>query len=104
MARPKRTKPDNNQTQIVHELRTLGFDVDIVCNLAGLYDLVVCGRKTMHNDDYLYLNVPACVRVEVKSVDGLMSDKELEYYDKQQNPLSYIVAYCTADVLQWFGL
>jgi hypothetical protein len=105
MSRPKhRTRADLNQTQIVKELRDLGFDVDIIASLPGLYDLVVCGRKTMHNEDFLYLNVPACVRVEVKSENGLLTDNELDYYDSLQNPFSYIVAYCTKDVLDWFGL
>ena len=36
MARPKHTKPDKNQKEIVEELRALGYDVDIICNLPGL--------------------------------------------------------------------
>ena len=102
-SRPNYTKPDKNQAQIVNELRHLGFDVDIICNLPGLYDLVVCGRKTFHNEDYLYINVPTCVRVEVKSKAGYLYPSELKYYESLQNPYSYIVAHSTKDVLEWFN-
>ena len=93
MTRPKITKPDANQAQIVDDLRSLGFDVDIVCNLPGLYDLVVSGRK-------LY---PCSVRVEVKSEKRLLSPSELRYYERQKHPDSYIVARSTEDVLEWFN-
>ena len=103
MGRPKYTKADKNQAEIVADLRRLGFDVDIICDLPGKYDLVVCGRKCMHNEDYLYIHVPACVRVEVKSENGLMNDTEIKYYELQRHPHSYIVAYSTEDILEWFG-
>ena len=100
MGRPKRTKPDANQAEIVKELRDLGFDVDIVCNLPGLYDLVVSGNKWIQEFER---TIPAVsVRVEVKSKGSDLSDAELDYYDQQQNPNSYIVAHCTDDVLHWF--
>ena len=103
MTRPKYTIPDKNQAQIVKELRSLGFDVDIICDLPALYDIVVSGRKQSHNEDYLYINFPCSVRVEIKSKDGLMTDSELRYYERQKFPGSYIVAYKTKDVLDWFG-
>lgn len=103
MTRPKRTRPDANQAQIVNELRHLGFDVDIICDLPGKYDIVVSGRKYSHNKDYLYINFPCSVRVEIKMPGRTLYPRELEYYEKQQHPGSYIVASCTEDVLEWFG-
>ena len=88
MARPKRTKPDKNQKQIVRELRALGFDVDIICDLPGLYDLVVSKE--------------VAVRVEVKSEQGKVNDTEKAYYEKQRHKGSYIIARSTGDILRWF--
>ena len=89
MARPKVTKPDKNQKQIVEELRALGFDVDIICNLPGLYDIIVCSGNR-------------CVRVEVKMPGKSLSDNEYKYYKDQKHPGSYLIAYCTHDVQEWF--
>ena len=104
MTRPKYPKTDKNQAQIVEELRSLGFDVDIVSDLPGLYDIVVSGGRSA----YVYGNqwvhdVPASVRVEIKSEDGLLTDTEIEYYMKQNHKKSYLVAYSTKDILQWFN-
>ena len=100
MARPTHTKPDSNQAEIVNELRFLGFDVDIICDLPGLYDLVVSGNKWIQE---FKRTIPAVsVRVEVKAEDCLMTDNEIDYYDRQQNPNSYIVAHNAQDVIDWF--
>jgi hypothetical protein len=100
MTRPKFTKPDLNQAQIVDELRSLGFDVDVICDLPGLYDLVVSGNKWVQAAQ---MTIPAVsVRVEVKSKNGTMSDAELVYYNRQKNKNSYILAYCTEDIVHWF--
>ena len=100
-SRPKYTKPDINQAQIVKDLRSLGFDVDVICDLPGLYDLVVSGPKWVQAAE---MTIPAVsVRVEIKSKNGFMSDAELVYYDRQKNQNAYLVAHCTEDVLEWFG-
>ena len=88
MARPKYTKPDKNQQEIVQELRALGFDVDIICDLPGLYDLVVCKD--------------VCVRVEVKSEGRDLTADEFIYFCKQNHQDSYIVAHSAQDVIDWF--
>ena len=104
-SRPKFTKPDKNQAQIVKDLRSLGFDVDVVCDLPGLYDLVVSGQKypTGIVDGKGFYRCTCSVRVEVKSKDGLMYDSEIMYYELQRHKESYIVAYSTKDVLDWFN-
>ena len=99
MVRPKRTKPDKNQAEIVAELRVLGFDVDIVCDLPGIYDLVVSGQRWEYPDDYF----DVAVRVEVKSEGGKLNDTEEKYFENQKHKGSLIVAYCTEDILRWFG-
>ena len=102
MTRPKYTKPDKNQTEIVEQLRELGFDVDIVCDLPGIFDLVVSGeRKILWCGEHV-ASVVCSVRVEVKSEGGLLSDGEIEYYQNQIHKESYIVAYSAKDVLRWF--
>ena len=98
--RPKRTKPDSNQAEIVADLRKLGYDVDIICDLPGLYDLVVSGNR------WLVCGHQHCVRcsvrVEIKSEGGEPNETEKEYYEKQNHKGSYIVARCTEDILRWF--
>ena len=99
-SRPKYTKPDKNQAQIVEELRSLGFDVDVICDLPGLYDLVVSGNKWVQAAQ---MTIPAVsLRVEVKSPKGIPTDAELVYYNRQKNKNSYIIAYNTQDILDWF--
>ena len=65
--RPKHTKPDRNQTEIVKQLRSLGFDVDDVHNQPGLYDLVVSGERHVPNCQQSQFVIECSVRVEVKS-------------------------------------
>ena len=89
MPRPKYTKPDLNQKEIVEDLRARGFDVDIVCDLSLMYKLVVCKS--------------VCVRVEVKSEKGELTDSEREYYEKQKHKGSYIIAKDAGDVVHWFN-
>ena len=98
--RPRRTKPDANQKQIVEDLRKLGFDVDIICDLPGLYDLVVSGNYIDSVNGYFY---PVSVRVEIKSEKGKLNETEQNYYDGLKHPESYIVARTTKDILGWFG-
>lgn len=101
--RPKRTKPDANQAQIVEDLRSLGFDVDIVCDLSGLYDIVVSGKKVAWILDGTKILATCSVRVEVKSEKGKITPVEKTFYTKINHKGSYIVARSTEDVLEWFG-
>ena len=107
MVRPKRTKPDGNQNEIVAELRLRGYDVDIICDLPGLYDLVVSGNRWVQvcygvdtKDDY---TIEVSVRVELKSEGGALNETEEKYIESLKHPESYIVAYCVEDILAWFG-
>jgi hypothetical protein len=87
--RPRRTRHDSNQIIVINQLRDLGYSVDIICDLPGLYDLVVC------KGNY-------CLRVELKAPGGKLTESEKQYQENLIHPRTYLVAYCTADVLQWF--
>ena len=88
-------RKDGNQTQIVNELRALGYRVDIVSQLKKLYDLVVTGR-IFGTDEIRTL------RVEVKQDGGKLTVDEREYHDAEPYPETLIIAYSTEDILEWF--
>jgi hypothetical protein len=91
-------KPDGNQSQIVEDLRALGYDVDLVFREKKLYDILVsgCARWSNRHD--------VAVRVEIK-LDGKkkLTPEEDEYWRKQKHRDNLIIATCTGDVLNWFG-
>lgn len=99
--RPKRTKPDKNQRQIIDELEALGFDVDRVCDLPGMFDLVVSGDKILEGDTLFSFGMACAVRVEVKSEKGKLNETEQKYFDAQKHD-NLIIARCTEDILEWF--
>ena len=101
--RPKRTKPDKNQAEIVAELRELGYDVDIVCDLPGLYDIVVSGEAWASGLGLSDIFVSCSVRVEIKSEKGKLNKTEQKYYEAQNHKGSYIVARNVKDITDWFG-
>ena len=104
--RPTYTKPDKNQRQIIDELEVLGFDVDRVCDLPGLYDLIVSGHKTIETEEtavsIIHYGTTAAVRVEVKSEKGKLNETEQKYFDAQKHD-NLIIARNTKDVTDWFG-
>lgn len=86
----KHSKKDGNHKQMHDELVALGFDVDDVHYIPGLYDMLVShGREA--------------VRVEVKQLKEHLTMTEKLYYARQQHPTNYLIAYSTDDVLRWFG-
>ena len=96
---PSGGKVDANQSQIVRELRALGFRVDIVSQLKKLYDLVVTGQTNVRNGfrDTLTL------RVEIKMPGCGLTVDEQEYWDAEPFPRTLIIAHNTEDILEWFG-
>lgn len=91
-------KADENQAQIVRELRAMGFRVDIVHRLKKLYDLVVTGRYEEGRKSGV-----ATIRVEVKMPGEKLSPDEKDYWDAEPFPGTLIIAYSSEDVLKWFG-
>ena len=100
--RPKYTKSDLNQQEIVEGLRSLGFDVDDVHNLKGLYDIVVSGERHVPNARQCHYTIECSVRVEIKSEGGEFTQGELDYMRSQCARNSYIAAYSIKDILNWF--
>lgn len=104
--RPRHTKPDGNQKLIIDELRQLGFDVDDVHNQPGLYDIVVSGERYIPNARNCQYVIECSLRVEIKNHDSIEkaspSVKQVQYHMDQNHRNSYIIAYCTRDVLRWF--
>ena len=89
-------KVDGNQTQIVTELRQLGYRVDIVSQLKKLYDLVVTGR--IYGTDEI-----RTLRVELKVEKGTLTEDEKEYHEADPYPETLIIAKTTEDVMEWFS-
>lgn len=88
-------KVDLNQPQVVKELRSLGFRVDIVSQVKKLYDLVVTGKVYGSNE-------VRTVRVELKSEGGTLTTDEQEYHNSDPYPETLLIAFCTEDILEWF--
>jgi len=88
-------KVDLNQPQVVKELRSLGYRVDIVSQVKKLYDLVVTGRIMSTND-------VRTVRVELKSEGGTLTTDEISYHTSEPYPETLLIAFSTEDVLEWF--
>jgi hypothetical protein len=83
-------KVDNNQKQIVDELRALGYTVANLSRAgAGIPDLVVGDSQRI-------------VWVEVKRKGQKLTPYEQAFFNEWAE-CTRIIAYCTEDVLRWFG-
>lgn len=91
------SRKDGNQTQIVGELRQLGYDVDIVHVLPGFVDLIVSGVATWSNERAVG------VRVELKMPGAKLTKHEEKYWSKQLRPGNLMLAQSTEEILAWFG-
>jgi len=102
----RKTSKDANQNEITSDLKKLGFDVDDVSSLRGLYDIVVSGVKRVNfsfNNTPLPIDEDCSVRVEIKMPGKKLSEAEEDYHAAQKHTGSIIVAYNTEDILRWFG-
>ena len=91
--RPKRTKKDSNQLEIVHDLERLGAVVWDCANIGGeVLDLIVFWRGQA---------IPVEIKAEGKRDD--LTDGELEGIRQlQQVGVEAVVATCTEDVVRAF--
>lgn len=81
-------RTDNNQSEIVSDLRNLGCRiVDIHIIGAGVPDLIVtfCGFAVL---------------VEIKSASAKLTPDEQTFREMWRGP--YVVARCAEDVMKWF--
>ena len=104
MPRPKHTKPDANQAQIIHELRTMGFEVIDVSRLGGdALDLFVMGFHRQRKQ-YEWL------QVEVKTaLDAPFTTGEKAYFAAHWNGSPFeksaypiIAATSAEEIAGWF--
>lgn len=97
--RPRHPHPDANQSQIVGQLRDLGFLVLDVSPLGGdALDLFVCGPVVYDGYQRQW------VQVEIKADGGTFTDGEAAYlkaHPSREWPV--IWANCLGDILAWFG-
>ena len=92
------SRVDTNQTEIVGELRALGYDVDIVSREKKLYDIVVSGCARWSN------RRSVAVRVEIKqTTKHSLTTGERIYWGRQKWTDNLIIATCAGDVMNWFG-
>ena len=107
--RPKRTKPDANQRQIIDELEKRGYIVWNISSLPGLADLIVFGEKLFIGAGGYKSVTPCAVGVEVKVDNAPLTGNEPEIQDTMGEFV--IVARSPADdpmpavktIEAWFG-
>lgn len=97
----KTTHKDSNHNTIKDDLLTYGYEVDDVCSVPGLYDMVVTGLPS-------WSSRAVSVRVEIKRPElrakgmAALTPAEAKYWDKFHFD-NLIMAYTTEDILTWFG-
>lgn len=92
--RPRYTKHDANQQEIVDDLRRLGFFVLDLADVGGrVLDLFVCGH--VGGSEWLWL------AVEIKTSAGRLTAKQKEFFETWPD-VPAIVAQTTEDVLMWY--
>ena len=91
--RPRYTRRDANQQEIVDDLRGLGF---LVIDLADAWilDILVCGH--VGGSEWRWL------AVEVKTSAGRLTIKQKEFFERWPDAPA-IVAQATEDVLAWYN-
>lgn len=93
--RPRYTKRDANQQEIVDDLRRLGFYVLDLADVGGhVLDLFVCGH--VGSGEWRWL------AVEVKTFAGRLTVNQKRFFEAWPN-VPAIVAQTTEDVLRWYG-
>jgi hypothetical protein len=95
--RPRRAKPDQNQAQMVDELRCLGFCCIITHTLGGDALDFFCGGWSENLKAHVWL------QVEVKAGPGGRLTKSEADHLARWPELPIVVAYTTEEVLEWFG-
>ena len=93
--RPRYTKRDANQQEIVDGLRELGFYVLDLADIGGrVLDLFVCGSDVRGEWRWL--------AVEIKTFAGWLTAKQKQFF-KEWPDAPAIVAQSVEDVLRWYG-
>jgi len=92
--RPRYTRRDANQQEIVDDLRGLGFYVLDLADVGGdALDIFVCGR--VGGGEWRWL------AVEIKTPDGRLTANQKRFFEMWPDAPA-IVAQATEDVLAWY--
>lgn len=95
LRRPRHTKRDANQQEIIYDLRRLGFFVLDLADVGGrVLDIFVCGHDVHWEWRWL--------AVEVKTLAGRLTAKQKRFFERWPDAPA-IVAQTTEDVLRWYG-
>jgi len=93
--RPRYTRRDANQREIVDDLRGLGFFVLDLADVGGdVLDIFVCGH--IGGGEWRWL------AVEIKTPAGRLTDNQKLFFETWPDAPA-IIAQCTEDVLEWYG-
>jgi len=93
--RPRYTKRDANQQEIVDALRRLGFFVLDLADVGGrVLDLFVCGLNGAGEWRWL--------AVEIKTFAGRLTAKQKQFFEEWPDAPA-IVAQTTEDVIAWYA-
>ena len=93
--RPRYTKRDANQSEIVADLRGLGFYVLDLADVGGeALDLFVCGH--IGGGEWRWLEV------EIKTPGGQLTPNQKRFFEMWPGAPA-IVAQATEDVLRWYA-
>jgi len=94
--RPRYTKRDANQQEIVDDLRRMGFFVLDLADVGGsVLDLFICGR-VLGSNEWRWL------AVEVKMFAGKLTANQKQFFEDWPD-VPAIVAQTAEDVLRWYG-
>ena len=92
--RPRYTKRDANQQEIVYSLRRLGFYVLDLADVGGrVLDLFICGPDAVGEWRWL--------AVEVKTFAGRLTVNQKRFFERWPDAPA-IVAQSVEDVLRWY--
>jgi len=93
--RPRYTRRDANQQDIVDDLRGLGFYVLDLADVGGdALDIFVCGHTS--GGEWRWL------AVEIKAPDGALTDNQKRFFEMWPDAPA-IVAQATKDVIKWYA-
>ena len=93
--RPKHTKPDSNQSEVMADLQAMGYEVYDTHDLSGFVDFIVVGIKTGYP-------FPCACLVECKQEGKDLSDKQKIFWGSMKYPSVYVLAHTAEDVDKWF--
>ena len=97
MVRPRRTKPDLNQSEVTANLEARGYEVFDVHDMADFVDIIVLGKGKQSG-------IACACLGDVKSGDKDLSDKQKRFWASMIFPSVYVLVHTWEDVAEWFAV